>query len=83
MGDRMEELKGRVKEGAGNLTGDHEMEAEGKGQAEGARAGRKIKGAVKEAAGSVKEGISKMTNDHSAEAEGKADRARGKAERTG
>lgn len=83
MADRMDELKGRVKEGAGKVSGNEELEAKGKGQAETARAGRKIKGAVREAGGVVKEAIGKIAGDDKAEAEGKADRLSGKVQQSG
>jgi uncharacterized protein YjbJ (UPF0337 family) len=83
MTDRLEEFKGRVKEGAGKVTDNERLEAEGEGQAEGARAGRKIKGAAQEAGGAVKEATGKITSDEEAEAEGKADRLGGKATRSG
>ncbi len=61
-GDKVEgaidEAKGKVKEKAGELTGDEETEGEGKvdqlkGKAEG------VKGDVKDAGEKVKEGINK------------------------
>jgi len=83
MADRIDEFKGRVKEGVGKLTGDEELETEGEVQAEGARAGRKIKGAATEAGGVIKETFGKLTGDEVTEAEGKADRLKGKVERSG
>ena len=83
MANRLEELKGRVKEGAGKLTNDERLEAEGKGQAEGSRAARKTKGTLKQTGGAIKEAAGKLTGDMDTEAEGKADRARGEAERAG
>ncbi len=83
MPDRIDELKGRVKEAAGKVTDDKGLEAEGKVQAEGARAGRKIKGAALEAGGVIKEAAGKIAGDERTEAEGKADQLRGKVERTG
>jgi uncharacterized protein YjbJ (UPF0337 family) len=83
MTNRIDELKGRVKEAAGKVTDDKGLEAKGKSQAEGARAGRKIKGAAREAGGVLKEAAGKITGDERTEVEGKAGRLRGKAERTG
>jgi len=83
MSDRMDEFKGNVKKGLGDLTGNRRLEAEGGAQSDDARAKRKTKGAVREAGGAVKEGFGKLTGDESTQAEGKADRLRGKAERTG
>jgi uncharacterized protein YjbJ (UPF0337 family) len=48
--NKAEEVKGKVKEGVGKVTGDPELEAEGKGdQAAGnlKQAGEKVKDAVK------------------------------------
>ncbi len=76
MSNRIDELKGKVKKGLGNLTGNKRLEAEGEVQSDDARAKRKTKGALREAGGAVKEGFGQ-------EAEGTAERLRGKAERTG
>jgi len=52
--------KGKVKEGAGHLTGDRDLEAEGKAdQAEGSL--ERAKGHVKEAGKRVKEGVEDLT----------------------
>jgi uncharacterized protein YjbJ (UPF0337 family) len=83
MADRVDEFKGRVKETAGRVTDNERLEAEGKSQAEGARAGRKAKGALREVGGSIKEGVGKLTGDEATEAEGKADKLRGRAQKTG
>jgi uncharacterized protein YjbJ (UPF0337 family) len=83
MSDRMDELKGNLKEGAGKLTGDERLEAEGDAQATGAKARRETKGAAREVAGKVKEGVGKLTDNERLEAEGKADSLRGKAEQAG
>ena len=83
MADRIDEFKGRVKEGVGKLTDDERLETEGETQAEGARAERKVKGALKEAGGVIKETVGKLTGDDSTEIEGKADRYEGKAQRAG
>ncbi len=82
MSDRIEELKGRVKEGVGKITGNERLEAEGDAQAEVARGDRKAKGAAREAGGVIKETVGKITGDEVIEAEGKAERLRGKAQRT-
>jgi uncharacterized protein YjbJ (UPF0337 family) len=76
MSNRIDELKGKVKKGLGNLTGNKRLEAEGEVQSDDARAKRKTKGALREAGGAVKEGFGQ-------EAEGTAEKLRGKAERTG
>jgi uncharacterized protein YjbJ (UPF0337 family) len=76
MSNRIDELKGKVKKGLGNLTGNKRLEAEGEVQSDDASAKRKTKGALREAGGAVKEGFGQ-------EAEGTAEKLRGKAERTG
>jgi uncharacterized protein YjbJ (UPF0337 family) len=83
MSDRVEELKGDVKKGLGDLTGNERLEAEGEVQAGEARAGRKTKGALQEAGGAVKEGLGKLTGDEARQAAGAAERLRGKATRAG
>lgn len=82
MSDRIEEIKGRVKEGVGKITGNERQEAEGDAQAEVARSDRKAKGAATEASGVIKETVGKIIGDEVTEAEGKAERLQGKAQRT-
>ncbi len=83
MSDRMDELKGNVKEGVGKLTGNERLEAEGDTEADAAKARRETKGAAREAGGSIKEKVGDLTGSERTEAEGKADKLRGKAERAG
>lgn len=83
MGDRIDELKGNVKEGAGKLTGDRDLQAEGRAEHDTARADRKIKGAGKEVKGAVKQGLGDLTGDERLRSEGELDRAKGDAERAG
>ena len=83
MSDRIDELKGNVKKGLGDLTGNKGLETEGEVLSDNTRAKRKTKGAVREAGGAVKEGLAKLTGDEATQAEGTAERLRGKAERTG
>ena len=83
MGDRLDEMKGSLKQGAGKLTGDEGLQAEGKAEETTASAKRETKGAMREGGGALKEGFGKLTGDEGTEAEGMADRARGKAERAG
>ena len=83
MSDRMDELKGNVKEGVGKLTGNERLEAEGDAEADAAKARRETKGHLRETGGRVKEGVGDLVDNESLEAEGKADRLRGKAERLG
>jgi uncharacterized protein YjbJ (UPF0337 family) len=83
MSDRTDELKGHVKEGWGKLTGNERTEAEGRAEADKAKAMRETKGALEQTGGSVKEGMGKVAGDERLEAEGKADRLGGKAKQTG
>jgi uncharacterized protein YjbJ (UPF0337 family) len=83
MSDRMDELKGNVKEGVGKLTGNERLEAEGDAQADTAKARRETKGAMRQAGGKVKEAVGDLTGNDRLEAEGEADQLRGKADRLG
>ena len=83
MGDRIDELKGKMKKGLGNLAGNTGLKAEGAVQTSVARAKRKTKGSLREAGGAVKEGIGKLTGDLATQARGTGEKLRGKAERTG
>ena len=83
MSDRIDELKGKVKEGLGRLTGNKRLEAEGEAGSQAARTKRKTRGALREAGGSVKEGFGKLTGDELTQAEGTTEKLRGQAERAG
>ena len=83
MSDRVDELKGDVKEGWGKLTGNERVEAEGRAEADKAKAMRETKGAMQQAGGSLKEGVGKLTGDERLEAEGEADKLAGKAKQLG
>ena len=83
MGDRIDELKGNLKEGAGKVTGNTDMEAEGRGEKTMAQGKREVKGAANQIKGNIEEGVGRLTGDDSTRAEGKADQAKGNVERTG
>lgn len=83
MSDRLDELKGNVKEGLGKVTGNERLEAEGDAEADTAKARRETKGAMRQAGGKVKEAVGNLTDDERLEAEGKADQLRGRADRLG
>ena len=83
MSDRVDELKGDVKEGWGKLTGDERVEAEGRAEADKAKAMRETKGALQRAGGSLKEGVGKLAGDERLRAEGEADKLAGKAKQLG
>jgi len=83
MGERMDEAKGNIKEGIGKLTGDTEMQAEGRTERDTAKAKREVKGAANEVKGKVEEGLGKVTGDDETRARGMADRVKGDTERAG
>jgi uncharacterized protein YjbJ (UPF0337 family) len=83
MGDRMDEMKGNVKEGWGKVTGDKDTEAEGRAESDAAEARRETKGAMQEAGGNIKEGVGKVIGNEQMQAEGKADQLKGKGRQAG
>jgi uncharacterized protein YjbJ (UPF0337 family) len=83
MSDRIDELKGNLKEGAGRLTDDKELEAEGRGEKTIARTERKVKGVGDQIKGSIERGIGKMTGDDETSARGAADQLKGDVNRAG
>jgi len=70
MSDRIDELKGSVKEGAGKISGERDLEAEGRGERTVAETKRNVKGAANEAKGRIEQGIGKLTDDEKTRAEG-------------
>jgi uncharacterized protein YjbJ (UPF0337 family) len=83
MGERLDELKGNVKQGVGKATGDTDLQAEGKAEHDTARAKRETKGLGNQIKGSVEEGLGKVTGDDETRARGVADRLKGDTQRTG
>jgi uncharacterized protein YjbJ (UPF0337 family) len=83
MGERMDEMKGNIKEGVGKITGDRDMQAEGEAEKDTAHAKREVKGAGNQIKGSIEEGVGKVTGDDEARARGMADRLKGDADRAG
>ncbi len=83
MSDRVDEAKGNIKEGLGKVTGNQDMEAEGKAEHDSAVAHREVKGAANQVKGSVEETFGKATDDDELRARGTADRLKGDAQRTG
>jgi len=83
MEERLKELKGNIKEGVGRMTGNKELEAEGRGEKELARAEGRLKGTGEQVKGRIEEGIGKKTGDESMRAEGTSDRTRGDLDRAG
>jgi uncharacterized protein YjbJ (UPF0337 family) len=83
MSERIDETKGSLKEGFGKLTGNRDMQAEGKAEHDSAKAKREIKGAANQVKGNVEEGLGRVTGDDETMARGTADRIKGDAQRTG
>jgi uncharacterized protein YjbJ (UPF0337 family) len=83
MSDRVDEAKGNIKEGLGKVTGNRDMEAEGKAEHETAAAKREVKGVGNQVKGSVEEGLGKVTGDEETRARGTADKLKGDSQRTG
>jgi uncharacterized protein YjbJ (UPF0337 family) len=83
MNERVDELKGDVKQGLGKITGNERLEAEGKAEHDVAKAEREAKGAANQLKGRVKEEVGKLTGNENLEAEGAADRLKGDVQRTG
>ena len=82
MGDRKEELKGNIKQAAGRLTRDEELEAEGRIQHDTAEASRKVKGTANELKGNVEEDLGNMSGSEEVRERGIADRLKGKLDRS-
>jgi uncharacterized protein YjbJ (UPF0337 family) len=83
LSERIDEARGNIKEGFGKVTGNRDMEAEGKAEKDTAQAKRHVKGAANQVKGNVEEGLGKVTGDDEARARGTADRLKGDAQRTG
>ena len=65
MGEHMDEMKGRVKQAAGNLTGDQKLEREGKADRTGSTVKEKIDTARDKADDMVDKVKDKLHRDHS------------------
>jgi uncharacterized protein YjbJ (UPF0337 family) len=83
MEERGDELKGNIKQGIGKMTGNEDLEAEGRIERDSAKAQREVKGAGTQLKGSVQEGIGKIAGDEEMQARGTADRLKGEADRAG
>ena len=83
MSDRIDEAKGEIKKGIGDLTGNEEMEREGKAEAERARLEREAEGAVDQGVGKAQETWGDLTDDPETEAKGKARQVEGDIKRAG
>jgi uncharacterized protein YjbJ (UPF0337 family) len=83
MAGRTEELKGSVKEAAGNLTGNEQWQAEGRADKAAGKAEREAAGARDTVAGHVKKGAGDLLDNEQLQAEGEAQKLKGRAERAG
>lgn len=83
MAGRADEIKGSLKEAAGNLTGNEQMQAEGRADRAAGKAEREAAGARDTLAGNVKKGAGDLLGNEQMQAEGEAQRLKGKAERLG
>jgi uncharacterized protein YjbJ (UPF0337 family) len=61
MGERMDELKGNIKQGVGKVSGDTDLQAEGEAERDTAHATRETKGVGNQIKGGVEEGLGKVT----------------------
>jgi uncharacterized protein YjbJ (UPF0337 family) len=83
MSERIDETKGKIKEGIGKLKGDPELEAEGRVEHDTAKAKREAKGVGHKVKGKIEEGVGELTGDEETQARGIADRLKGESERAG
>jgi uncharacterized protein YjbJ (UPF0337 family) len=83
MGDRIDELQGRTKEGIGNLTGNEGMAQEGKAEADTAKLERETEGAIDKGVGKVQETVGDVIDDEDMEARGQARQVEGDIKRAG
>jgi uncharacterized protein YjbJ (UPF0337 family) len=82
MTEKPNEMKGTVKEKAGRLLGDKQMEAEGTAEKDAAVAQRKVEGVVEEVKGTVKAAVGAAMRKRRLQAEGEAERAKGRIKRS-
>jgi len=83
MSTRVDEIKGKVKQGVGSLTGNDDLAREGEAEATRAKVEREAEGMVDQAVGSVQEKIGDITDDQKTELEGKARKVEGDIKRQG
>lgn len=82
MGDLTDQAKGNAKEAVGKVTGDEQMQREGRLESDAATAERKVDGTAQEVIGKVQEGVGKVTGDRSTELAGKAKQVESEARRS-
>ena len=80
---RSDELKGAIKEKAGQALGDKQLESDGKTDRAAGKAGREVTGAGNQIAGDVKEAAGKLTGDERLRAQGQDQRLNGKVQSAG
>jgi uncharacterized protein YjbJ (UPF0337 family) len=83
MPGRTEEMKGSVKEAAGKVLGNEQMQAEGEADQAKGKSQREAAGMKDSAVGSVKSGAGKVLGNEQMQAEGEADKLKGKVQRAG
>jgi uncharacterized protein YjbJ (UPF0337 family) len=83
MGDRIDELQGKTKEGIGTLTGNETMAREGQAEADAAKLERETEGAIDKGVGKVQETLGDVLDDEGMEARGEARQAEGDLKRVG
>ena len=83
MSDRVDEWKGKAKQGVGDLTGDEQMKREGQAEEAEAKAEREAKGALEEGKGKAEETWGDITDDPEHQARGEAEQIKGDARRKG
>lgn len=83
MPGRVDEAKGKLKEGAGKLLGNEQMEAEGKVEHANAKAAREVSGAANQVGGAVKSAAGKVLDNEQMQLEGEVQKLKGKAQSAG
>lgn len=83
MTDRVDEWKGKVKKGVGDLTGDEQMKREGQAEEAAAKAKREAEGALEQGKGKAEEAWGDITDDPERQASGEAEQTKGDIRRTG
>lgn len=83
MGDRVDELEGRTKQGVGTLTRDEDLAREGKTEADMAKLKRETEGAIDQGVGRAQEVTGDILDDDDMEARGKARQMEGDLKRAG
>jgi uncharacterized protein YjbJ (UPF0337 family) len=83
MSSRIDEFKGKLKQGVGGLTGNDDMVREGEAEATRAKAERQAEGMVDQTVGKAQEKVGEVTTDSETETEGQARQVKGDIERAG